>query len=346
VGGPFPLAEDFVDAVIIDDERVAVSHLKGLEILNAKTGRGRSLINDAPQAQRLARVGDPLYVSSPKRLYVVDLKNERVLKSLDMGGPIEAFHRGGSGWRMLVSVPSTRSVAVIATDYHAEISRFFFGDDPVGPVAIDDSGKRALTTTGRVPISGLEPPAIATRYGAMYAFDPSRLSSQQDRVRSAMTDNAVDILMVPDGTTSYLLLRKTSELVVQKRQPSSTVRQIKRVKTCKQPEGLQLVRRTRRAVVRCNLGRAIDIIDLDTHRHIKRISLGVRVSDLAVSPDGTQAIAALPQDTKGAVAVIDLSSFQVRLHELSSDPQRVRLTPDGRAALILSDRTKKAWVLR
>ena len=34
------------------------------------------------------------------------------------------------------------------------------------------------------------------------------------------------------------------------------------------------------------------------------------------------------------------------LTELGAEPRRVRLTPDGRAALVVSDRSKVAWVLR
>jgi DNA-binding beta-propeller fold protein YncE len=344
--GPFSLPEDYVDALAIDDERIAVSHLRGVEFINARNGETRSLVNDAPHAQKLFRVGKTIYACAPKRIYVIDTDSERVLKSIDMGGPVESLSLGAAGWRAVVSAPSVRAVAVIATDYHAEISRFHFGDDPIGPVAIDDSGKRALTTTGRVPLPGMDPPRIATRFGAMYAFNPSRLPTQQDRVRSAMTDNAVDVLMLPDGRTSYLVLRKSSELVVQEHQPSGTVRQLRRIKTCRQPEAIALVRRTRRAVVRCNLGRSVDIIDLDTHKSIKRIPLGVRVSDLAISPDGMQAIAALPQGKKGAVAVIDLASFEVQLHGLTAEPHRIRISPSGKTVLVLSDRSKVAWVLQ
>ena len=69
-------------------------------------------------------------------------------------------------------MPSAHTVAVIATEYHAEIERIQFGDDTVGPLGIDDSGKRALTTTGTVPLPGL-PNAAG---GAAYAFDPGRLA--------------------------------------------------------------------------------------------------------------------------------------------------------------------------
>ena len=346
IAGPIQLPDDFVDALVLDEERIAVSHLHGVQIINARNGQLRSLISDAPQAQKLFRVGKMIYASAPERIYVIDAASERVLKSLEMGGAIDSFSLGAAGWRVAASIPSVRSAAIIATDYHAEISRFHFGDDPVGPVAIDDSGKRAIVTTGRVPLGGMDPPAIATRYGAMYGFDPSRLPTQQDRVRSAMTENAVDILMLPDGKTSYLLLRKSSEVLVQQHQPSGTVRQVRRLDTCEQPEAIRLVRRTRRALVRCNAGHAVDVINLDTHERHQRIALGVRVSDLAISPDGTQAIAALPQGKKGAIAVIDLSEGTARLHSLPAEPHRVRLSPKGTTVLVLSDRSKVAWVLK
>lgn len=107
-----------------------------------------------------------------------------------------------------------------------------------------------------------------------------------------------------------------------------------------------MVRRSRRALVRCNAGHAVDIIDLDTHKLHQRIPLGVRVSDLAISPDGMQAIAALPQGKKGAIAVIDLSNGATQLHSLPAEPHRVRVSPKGTTVLVLSDRSKVAWVLQ
>jgi hypothetical protein len=67
---------------------------------------------------------------------------------------------------------------------------------------------------------------------------------------------------------------------------------------------------------------------------------------MVVTPDGAQAIVALPYDRAGAVGLLDLQSYELSLTELGAEPRRVRITPDGRAAVVVSDRTKVAWVLR
>jgi MFS family permease len=48
----------------------------------------------------------------------------------------------------------------------------------------------------------------------------------------------------------------------------------------------------------------------------------------------------------GAIAVIDLSDGAARLHSLPAEPHRVRLSPKGTTVLVLSDRSKVAWVLK
>jgi hypothetical protein len=55
---------------------------------------------------------------------------------------------------------------------------------------------------------------------------------------------------------------------------------------------------------------------------------------------------ALPGEGRGAVGLIDLATYDVKLLPLSAEPTRVRLSPDGATALVLSDRAKVAWVLR
>ena len=80
-------------------------------------------------------------------MLVIDAQSTRVLKSIRTGSKVSSIALGASGQRALASIPGQRSVAVLATDYHAEINRFYFGDDPVGPVALDDTGTRALTNT-------------------------------------------------------------------------------------------------------------------------------------------------------------------------------------------------------
>jgi hypothetical protein len=244
---------------------------------------------------------------------------------------------------------------VIATDYHAEVSRFFFGDDHVRAVSIDDTGTRALTTNGQVPFAGVAANPEGVRFGAMYAFDPSRLPSEQDRVRTALIGNPVDIVMIPDAKSSYALVREKDAIVRLERQDSGAVRQESRMTTCRQPEAIELIRRGRRAIVRCNAGMALEVFDLETLELKKHIPLNARVAGMAITPDGRQAIIALPRDTdradsrgggEGAIGLLDLDSYELTLHEVNAEPHRVRLAPDGKTALVISDRKKVAWVVR
>src|SRR5690606_15152995 len=113
----------------------------------------------------------------------------RVLKAIDTGHTVSDVAVGASGQRVLAAMPGARSVAVIATDYHAEVSRFFFGDDHVRSVAIADSGDRALAINGEIPLAGLSPSREAKQQGAMYAFDPTLLPSEQDKIRTGLVGN-------------------------------------------------------------------------------------------------------------------------------------------------------------
>lgn len=342
VTGPFALPKDVSDALPLDGERFAVALLTGMQIHNARSGEVLSLVSEAPQSRRLYRVNDVVYATAPQRVYVVDAATTRLLKTIELGASVGSVTVGASGRRALASLPGAHAVAVLATEFHAEIDRIQFGDDPVGPVGTDDTGKRALTTTGHVPLAGLRDPAG----GAVYAFDPSRLASAQDRVRASVLGNPVSLLMTPDGEASYIVVRADSALVPLVWQPSGAVVQQGRIPTCREPEQIELVRRGRRAIVRCNEGRAIEVFDLTTNKLLKHISFEARASDLAIAPDGRQAIIALPKQGNGAVAIVDLDTYAVKLVPLSAEPTRVRLAPDGATALILSDRAKLAWVLR
>jgi DNA-binding beta-propeller fold protein YncE len=342
VGGPFALPKDVSDALPLDGERFAVSLLTGIQVHNARTGEPRSLVTDAPQSRRLYRVGSVLYATAPQRIYVVDASTTRLLKTIETASPVGEVTVGASGRRALASLPAAHAVAVLATEYHAEIDRIQFGDDPVGPMGTDDTGKRALTTTGQIPHPGLRDP----QGGAVYAFDPSRLASAQDRVRASMVGNPVSLLMTPDGQTSYVVLRAEDALVPLSWQPSGAVRQEARIPTCREPEQIELVRRGRLGIVRCNEGRAIEVFDLDKRQLVRHVPFNARVADVAVAPDGKQAIVALPADGNGFIGLVNLESFDVKVLPVTSEPTRVRLAPDGSMALVLSDRAKVAWVIR
>jgi DNA-binding beta-propeller fold protein YncE len=342
VSGPFSLSKDVSDALLLDGDRFAAALLTGTQILSARTGEVLSLVSEAPQSRRLHRVGDVVYATAPQRIYVIDAASTRVLKTIEIGAPVGEVAVGASGRRALASIPSAHAVAILATEYHAEIERIQFGDDVVGPVAVDDSGTRALTTTGQVPLPGLREPAG----GAAYAFDPSRLGSEQDRVRASMIGNPVSVLMTPDGEAGYVALRAEDALLPLRWLPSGAVRQEERIPTCDEPEQVELVRSERRAIVRCNEGRALQVFDLEKRALIRAVPLGGRAVDLAVTPDGAQAVVALTGDGTGSLALVDLKTYAVSTLPLSAEPTRVRLSPDGRTALALSDRAKVAWVIR
>ena len=342
VGGPFPLPKDVSDAIPLDGERFAVSLLTGLQLHNARTGGALALVTDAPQSRRLYRVGPVVYATAPQRIFVIDAATTHLLKTIELGAQVGELAVGVSGRRVLASLPSAHAVAVVATEYHAEIDRIQFGDDAVGPIGVDDTGKRALTTTGQVPLAGLrEPPG-----GAAYAFDPGRLASAQDRVRASMVGNPVSVLMAPGGDASWVVLRAEDALVPLEWLPSGAVRQSGRIPTCREPEQIELVRRGRLGVLRCNEGRAVEVFDLQKGELLQHIPFNGRVADLAISPDGEQAIVALPAEGSGFIGLIDLTTFAVRMLPVSAEPTRVRLAPDGSMALVLSDRAKVAWVLR
>jgi hypothetical protein len=342
VGGPFPLPKDVSDAIPLDAERFAISLLTGLQLHNARTGGALALVTDAPQSRRLYRVGPVIYATAPQRIFVIDAATTRLLKTIELGAQVGELAVGASGRRVLASLPSAHAVAVVATEYHAEIDRIQFGDDAVGPIGVDDTGKRALTTTGSIPLAGLREPAG----GAAYAFDPSRLASAQDRVRAAMVGNPVGVLMAPGGEASWVVLRAEDALVPLEWLPSGAIRQNGRIPTCREPEQIELVRRGRLGVLRCNEGRAVEVFDLQKGELLQHIPFNGRVADLAISPDGEQAIVALPAEGTGFIGLIDLSTFAVRMLPVTAEPTRVRIAPDGSMALVLSDRAKVAWVLR
>ncbi len=366
ISGPFSLPAEVSDVLPLDTDRFAVASLRGVYIQNARTGSPISLVSDAPHAQQLYRIGEVVYATAPHRIYVIDVASTEVRKTVEVGHAVADIAVGASGQRVLASMPGGKAVAVISTDYHAEVARFHFGDDHVGPVAFDDSGELALTTNGQIPLAGLRASREATRYGAMYAFDPERLPSEQDRVRTGFVGNPADVAIAPDeARTSYVLLREEDTVVKLERQPNGALRQSARWKTCRQPEEIEIVQRGRRAIVRCNMGKAIEIFSLEptsqgptnvaahkddakAARLLKHIPLAERVSDMKVSPDGEQVMLALSRDgdNAGALAIVDLDDGEVKQFDLGGTPHQIRVTPDGRTAVVLSERSKVAWVIR
>lgn len=343
VAGPFALPKDASDALLLDEDRFAVALLAGAQIRSARTGEVQSLISEAPQSRRLYRVGDVVYATAPQRIYVLHAAAPRLLKTIEVGALVGELVVGTAARRVLATLPSAHAVAILATEYHAEIERIQFGDDVVGPLAVDDSGARALTTTGQIPLPGLREPAG----GAAYAFDPSRLGWEQDRVRASLVGNPVSVLMSPDGELALVALRAEDALVPLRWQPSGAVRQEgERIPTCNEPEQLELARSERRVIVRCNEGRAIQVLDLGQRTVLQTIELHGRAADLAVSPDSAQAAVAVNSEGAGSLALIDLRTYAVSTVPLGAEPTRVRFSPDGRAVMALSDRSKVAWVIR
>ncbi|WP_438024853.1 YncE family protein [Sorangium sp. So ce233] len=342
IAGPFSLPKDAADALLLDSDRFAVALSSGLEVRSSRTGEALSLVTEAPNVRRLYRVGDVVYATSPSRIYVIDAATTRLLKTIELGEAVGDVVVGASGRRALASLPEAHAVAILATEYHAEIERIQFGDDAVGPVAVDDSGTRAITTTGQLPQPGQREPAG----GVAYPFDPSRLGSEQDRVRTSMVGNPASALMSPDGSAGFVALRAANTLVPLTWLPSGAVRQEARITTCREPEQIELVRSDRRAIVRCNEGRAIQVFDLAKRELLRAVTFPGRALDLAVAPDGAQAVVALSGDGAGSVALVDLKSYAAKVHPLGGEPTRIRLAPDGGSALALGDRAKVAWVLQ
>ena len=46
----------------------------------------------------------------------------------------------------------------------------------------------------------------------------------------------------------------------------------------------------------------------------------------------------------GAIGLLNLETYELELIEIKAEPHRVRLAPDGRTAVVISDRKKLAWV--
>ena len=114
----------------------------------------------------------------------------------------------------------------------------------------------------------------------------------------------------------------------------------------REPEQIELVRKGRRGIVRCNQGRSLEVFDVTRRELLRHIPFNARAVDLAISPDGEQAVVALTSDGTGAIAFVDLENYSVKLVEVGAEPTRVRFSPDGSAVFVLSDRAKVAWVLR
>jgi len=287
-------------------------------------------------------VANAVYATSPQRIYVIDADTTRVLKTIETGSPVGQLSIGAAGQRALVSLPAAHSIAVLSTELHAEIDRIQFGEDAVFAVSADETGTRALTTTGQVPTYGL--PDL--KGGAAYVFDPSRYAATQDRVRTSLLGNPVGIVTTPDGEKSYVVLRAEDAIVPLAWGPSGAVRQTDRIPTCRAPEEIALLRSGRRALVRCSDGQALEVFDLLTGQLVKHVALAGRPADVAVSPDELEAVVALSEEGAGALAFVDLRTFEVRSTKLASEPTHVRLSPDGGTALAWSERAKLAWVVR
>ncbi len=342
IAGPFALPPDVSDAILLDDDRFAIGLLAGMEIRSTRTGQSLGLVSEAGHTRRLVRAGDVVYAVGTQHITVVDAPSTRILKSLELGAIISDVTVGASDRRALVSLPGAHAIAILSTELHVELDRIRFGDDNIGPVAVDDTGRRALTTTGAVPVAGL-PDAQG---GAVYAFDPGRLATDQDRIRAAMLGNPVSAMMSPDGATSYVALRAKNRIVALDWLDSGAVRQQKPVEVCDQPEQIVLVRRARRAIVRCNRGRALEVVDLERGVIVRHIALSAAASDVAISPDAEQAVVALQGLKDGAVALVDLETYDVEVVPLTEPASRVRLSANGKTVLALSDRSKAAWVIR
>lgn len=342
VAGPFDLPKDFSDALLLDDDRFAIALLSGIELRSTKTGQHLELVSEALQTTHLARVGDSVYGLGPAHVSILDAATMHVDKMIDMGAFVGDVTVAPGGRRAFISLPGAHAISIFSTEFNAEIDRIRFGDDNVGAVCVDDAGTRALTVTGTLPLPGL----AENQGGAVYAFDPSRLGSAQDRIRASMLGNPVAVLAMPTGEKSFALLRARNLLTELEWLPSGAVKRGAKIETCDQPEQIELARRSRTAVVRCNRGRALEVFSLDKLGVVRQIPLSRPVTDMVLSPDGEQAIVTLSGDTDGAIGFVDLTTFETELIPVNAPLSRIRIAPSGDAILVMSDRVKAAWVIR
>ena len=54
----------------------------------------------------------------------------------------------------------------------------------------------------------------------------------------------------------------------------------------------------------------------------------------------------VPSARVAHIGLVNLTTFAVRKVSVGAEPTRVRWSPDGSTALVLSDRSKVAWVVR
>lgn len=342
LAGPFALPADVADAVLLDDSRFAIALLAGTEIRSNRTGQSLGLVTQAAHTQRLLRTPEAIYAVGPQHVAVLDGETLRHEKTLELGGISGEVSLGSNGRRAYVSLPGLHAVAILSTELHVELERIRFADDHIGRVATDDAGKRALVPTGAIPLPGQKDP----QGGALFAFDPSKLATQQDRVRASIVGNPTSVLVTPNGERAFAVLRRDNAVVPMEILPSGAVRLSEPQPTCDQPEQIELIRKNRWAAIRCNGGRAVEIFSLDEGRLVRRIPLGDPVQDLAVSPDGEQIVVVVAGGARGAIGFIDLENFAVEMIPVTEPPSRVDISPKGDAVLAMSDRSKVAWVVR
>jgi hypothetical protein len=347
VTGPFALAATTADVLPLDDGRFVTATASGAEIRSGATGALLTSVTDAPGARKLFRVGSAVYVATASRVHVLDVVSTQVLKTIDLGAAASRVEVGAGGRRALATLPGAHAVAVIATEYHAEIDRIGLGDDAVARLAFADSGRFAVAASG----------AEGDAAGALYVFDPTRLASQQGRRRSAMLGDPASVLALPDDSTVWVALRREDAIVPITISPAGVPQRGAPIATCREPEQLELVRRSRRVVVRCDEGKALEVLDVgrageasdasgQAPKLARQVAMPSRVVDLAISPDGRVALAALPDLDGGSLAVLDLDTLRLRTLPLGGEPSQVRFSSDGRTATVFSERAKTAWVVR
>jgi len=200
-------------------------------------------VSEAPQVRRLVRVGKVVYATAPSRITSSTRPRPGCSRhrARRAGGRGDAGAPAGACSRRCRARTRWRSWRRRTTRDRPHQ----FGDDAVG---------RPAPTTRP---AALTPPAGAApgrrdRGGAVYAFDPSRLASAQDRVRASMLGNPVSVLMAPDEAPATSRSRRRRD-----RAPRvvavGAVRQLDRIPPAR-ARAIELLRRNRRALVRCNAG--------------------------------------------------------------------------------------------
>lgn len=343
VRGPFSLPKDATAVMAIDDAQFGVGGLLGLEFRDIVTGDVTSTLTEALHTLDLFRVDRWIYAVAPSKIHVIDPARPAWLKAIELGGRAWNLQTSSVGNRVVASIPTAQSLSLISPELHTEIDRIHVADDRIGHVAIDDVGARAVIVTGRSPVQGMREPSFD---GALYAIEPNRYASEQDRIRASVPGNPVAVLLIPDGTKALVALRASGTIQALDATPSGSFRHAESVKTCREPDALELIRPLRKFAIRCADARSVEVMSIAPLALDRHLAFDERVTSMAVSPSGQQLALTLSGDGHGALALIDLTTGDMTQIRVSPEPTALTYSPSGRTLVLFAERTRQAWTVQ